>query len=209
MNDNNDSDVKNNDINDFKLPNDYFEYEEAPSVKGELLEETISWLKTIAYAIVFALFLGRFIIANAEVPTGSMADTIQPLDRIIALRFSYLINNPERYDIIVFRNPDDESILYVKRVIGLPGEKVEIINGQVFVDDVLQPEAEAYARDSVVGSWGPNIVPEASFFVLGDNRNNSRDSRNWINPYVQRRQLIGRAFFRYMPFSNIGVLQRH
>ena len=197
------------DINDFKLPREPIEEFEKPSLKRELTGEVISWVKTIIYAIVFALFLGRFIIANAEVPTASMADTIQPLDRIIALRFSYLLWAPERYDIIVFRNPDDESILYVKRVIGLPGEKVEIINGQVFINDIIQPDAAAYARDSLLGSWGPGVVPENGFFVLGDNRNNSRDSRSWANPYVQKNQLIGRAFFRYMPFNNMGILTRN
>ena len=203
-----DKDDRDN-INDFKLSNDYFDYEEVPSLKKELLEETISWIKTIAYAVVFALFLGRFIIANAEVPTGSMAETIQPLDRIIALRFSYLLTTPRRFDIVVFRNPDDESVLYVKRVIGLPGETLEIINGRVYINEVPNIEADRYSRDAPVGTHGPFVVPENSFFVLGDNRNNSRDSRHWNQPFVQRRQLIGRAFFRYMPFNNIGVLHRH
>ena len=196
-------------INDFRLSNDYFDYEEVPSLKKELLDETISWLKTIAYAVVFALFLGRFVIANAEVPTGSMADIIQPSDRIIAIRFSYLLTIPRRYDIVVFRNPDEESYMYVKRVIGLPGETIEIRNGQVYINSLLQPEAAMYARDTLAGSWGPRVIPENSFFVLGDNRNNSIDSRNWINPFVERRQLVGRAFLRYMPLDNIAILQRH
>ena len=196
-------------INDFRLPNEYFDHEEVPSLKKELIEETISWLKTIAYAVVFALFLGRFIIANAEVPTGSMADTIQPLDRIIALRFSYLLSVPERFDVVVFRKPDDESILNVKRVIGLPGEMVQIIDGRVYIDYEFLAEADIYSRDPPMGNHGPFIVPENSFFVLGDNRNFSIDSRHWNEPFVQRRHLVGRAFLIYMPFNNFDIIPRH
>lgn len=89
--------------------------------KQEIIKEIISWALYILGAVLVALFLTRFVIVNAYVPTGSMESTIMPKDRLIASRIHYLIGDPKRGDIVVFRFPDDEEVLYVKRVIGLPG----------------------------------------------------------------------------------------
>ena len=99
-------------------------------------KEVISWVKTILLAAVLAGLVNSFLIVNAEVPTGSMENTIMAGDRILALRTSYWFDEPEAGDIVVFRYPDDETgkTLYVKRIIGTPGDTVEMSNGTVYVN---------------------------------------------------------------------------
>ncbi|HOQ36876.1 MAG TPA: signal peptidase I [Acetivibrio sp.] len=163
--------------------------------KQEIVKEIISWALYILGAVLVALFLTRYVIVSAYVPTGSMENTIMPKDRLIASRIHYLIGDPERGDIVVFKFPDDEEVLYVKRVIGLPGETVEIKDGVVYIDgEILE---EPYLKEKPVGDYGPYKVPEGSYFMLGDNRNYSKDSRMWINKYVSKDKILGKALFKY------------
>ena len=164
-----------------------------------MLKEIFSWVKTIALAIALALFINTCIIVNATVPTGSMENTIMPNDRIIALRLTYLFGSPDRGDIAVFKYPDDESLLYVKRVIGLPGETVEIVEGRVYIDGSSEPLDDLYIKETAYGNYGPYIVPEGHYFMMGDNRNESLDSRYWVNTYVDEDKILGKVYLRYWP----------
>ena len=101
--------------------------------KTSIKAEVFSWVKVIVSAIIIALLVDFFIIANAVVPTGSMETTIPAGSRIMGLRLYYDFNEPERGDIVIFKYPDDESKLFIKRVIGLPGEKVQITDGKVYI----------------------------------------------------------------------------
>ena len=175
------------------------------TVKSVIIEEVISWAKLIVITVLLAVFLNQFVIVNASIPTGSMESAIMPNDRIVAFRLSYLINDPERFDIVIFRYPDDESRLYVKRIIGLPGETIIIRDGLVYVDEYNMPLRDDFIREPVLGDYGPFYVPEDSFFMLGDNRGNSEDSRAWDNPFVHRDGILGRAIFKY--FRGIGLLR--
>lgn len=159
--------------------------------------EIISWIKTIAMAIVIAVLINSFVIVNATVPTGSMENTIMPGDRIIALRLTYYVSSPERGDIVVFRYPDDESVLYVKRVIGLPGETVEVKDGEVYINNSDTPLDDSFVKEQPVGDFGPYEVPEGCYFMMGDNRNNSQDSRYWVNKYVEEDKILGKVYFKY------------
>lgn len=174
------------------------------SIKSVVIEEILSWAKMIVVVVLTALFLNQFVIVNAAIPTGSMETVIMPNDRIVAFRLAYLFNDPQRFDIVIFRFPDDESRLYVKRIIGMPGETVTIRDGLVFIDDSDTPLRDDFIGSSAGGNYGPFYVPEDSFFVLGDNRGNSEDSRRWANPFVHQDGILGRAVFRY--WRGIGLL---
>lgn len=171
--------------------------------KKSFFREVLEFVIPIILAVAIALFLKNCVIANAKVPTGSMLNTIQEGDRIIASRLAYLNDDSERYDIIIFKFPDDESQYFVKRVIGLPGETVNIVNGIVYVtktDGTTIQLDDSFVTNCVpVGNFGPYVVPEDSYFMLGDNRNNSEDSRYWENKYVKKDKIIGKVLFRYYP----------
>lgn len=171
--------------------------------------EIIEFLIPIIIAIIIAIILKLFIFANIIVPTGSMLNTIQEKDRIIASRIEYSFNEPERYDIVVFRFPDDETQCFIKRLIGLPGETVQIVNGVVYVTktdgETIQLDDSFVTNCVPVGDFGPYVVPEDCYFMMGDNRNQSWDSRYWDNKFVRRDQIIGKAKFRYFP--SIGKVE--
>lgn len=165
------------------------------SVKRELLE----WVVVIAVAVVLALFIDLVLIVNAVVPTASMETTIMTGDRVIGNRLAYINDDPQRGDIVIFKYPDHEKELFIKRIIGLPGETVLVIDGKVYIDDSTTPLDEPYVTDIPLGNFGPYQVPEGAYFMMGDNRNNSRDSRFWNQPYVFRDKILGKAFVRYFP----------
>lgn len=178
--------------------------------KGSVLREVISWILTFSMAILLALVLKNYVIINATVPTGSMEHTIEPGDDLFGLRLSYRFSEPKRGDIIIFKFPDDESQKYVKRVIGLPGEKVTITEGKVYINDSEEPLTEDYLKEEWVQATGPFEfeVPEDGYLVMGDNRNDSYDARYWENTYVTRDEIIGKAYFIYYPFSRFGSLYK-
>lgn len=167
------------------------------------LKEAISFMTPIVIALIVAILLKTFIFANAVVPTGSMINTIQEGDRIIASRLAYINEDPKRYDIIIFHYPDDESQLFVKRIIGMPGETINIKNGIVYITDASGNTTEArsdFVTNCVpTGDFGPYTVPLGSYFVMGDNRNDSWDARYWKKKNVEKKKIIGKVKFRYFP----------
>jgi signal peptidase I len=106
---------------------------------------------------------------------------------------------PKRGDVIIFKFPDDETQVFIKRIIGLPGEQVDIIGGKVYIDHSAAPLDEPYLNDIPTGDAGPFIVPEDAYFVMGDNRNVSFDSRYWENHYVKRNRILAKAIAGYYP----------
>lgn len=179
---------------------DFSEPKKNPETKAQKVKrEIIDIIKTVVIAIFVAFIITHFIIVNAVVPTGSMKNTIMPNDRIVAFRLSYLFSEPQRGDIIVFRAPDNEEVLYVKRIIGLPGETINIVDGKVYVNDSTEPLEDSYILEKMEGSFGPYTVPEDSYFMLGDNRNDSQDSRYWQNTFVKKDKILGKAIFKYYP----------
>lgn len=181
--------------------------EEKPK-KHPILHEVLSWCIPFVVAIALAAFLKNFVIINATVPTGSMEHTIEPGDDLFGFRIAYNFTEPKRGDIIIFNFPDDESEKYVKRIIGLPGEKVTIKDAKVYINDSEVPLEEDYLKEDWVIATGPfeYDVPEDCYFVMGDNRNDSYDARYWNNTYVTKEEIIGKAYMIYYPFSRFGSL---
>ncbi len=208
---------------------------------NSIQREIISWVKTIVMALILAYLITHFIIVNAVVPSGSMETTVMTGDRLVANRLSYAFGDPERYDIIVFKYPDDESTLFIKRIIGMPGETITIKDGNVYVEGEDAPldssfvngfmdtttinTSIAYPMTLKIPQEGDNIadytgIADSSIYdadgdgkfdadcyiVLGDNRNNSADSRFWSNKFVSADKIAGKAVFRYFPIGSIGMI---
>ena len=183
----------------------------------DMRKEVISWLLSLAFVIVAVLIINNFIIVNAQVPSSSMENTIMPGNRLIGTRFSYWFSEPERGDIVIFHYPLDEKIIYIKRVIGLPGETVRIEDGKIYINDSETPLDEPYLKEEwlVENTGFSYTIPEDCWLMLGDNRNNSADSRYWPQKaleeglvssieegrekysFVHSDQIMARAVFRY------------
>lgn len=163
------------------------------------LRNFLEWLAALAVALLAALFITQVLLVNARVPSESMENTIMTGDRIIGNRLAYMSSKPKRGDIVIFHYPDDESQLYIKRVIGMPGDVVDIREGKVYINESETPLEEPYLKETPVGDYGPYEVPEGSYFVMGDNRNRSSDSRFWDNKFVAEDKIIGSAAFRLYP----------
>ena len=162
-------------------------------------------LETVVYALILAILLRTFIIQAFWIPSGSMIPTLEPGDRVLVLKFWYALPKvePKRGQIIVFKYPVDPKRDFVKRLIGLPGDTVEIKEGRVFVNNREIAEPYVYNRDN--DTRPPVTVPSRHYYFLGDNRPNSQDSRYW--EFVPEGFIRGPAVFRYWPLSRIGLLE--
>lgn len=173
------------------------------SLGRELMEDVIM----VLVVLVVVFLIKNFVLINAVIPSGSMENTIMTGDRVFGNRLAYRFGDPERGDIAIFRYPDDESELYIKRVMGLPGDTIEIKDGLLYLNNSEEPLAEPYLKEIPAGDFGPYQVPEGCYFMLGDNRNKSNDSRMWENTYVTRENVLAKAVFRYYPFDKIGRIE--
>ena len=191
--------------------------------KGDMRKEVVSWIRMFVIVIAVVFVLTQFVIINVRVPSGSMENTIKTKDSLIGFRFSYWFDEPQRGDIILFSYPVDEKQTYIKRVIGLPGETVEIRDGKIYIDGSSEPLEEDYLKET--WTWENDgytfNVPEGCYFVLGDNRNDSEDGRFWAQialnegkastaeeaeqySYVKKDEIKGKAIFKY--YSKFAIL---
>ncbi|PAV28786.1 signal peptidase I [Virgibacillus profundi] len=163
--------------------------------------EWLEWAKAIIIAVLIALFLRSFIFATSIVEGESMDPTLEDGERVIFNKIVYLVDEPERGDIVIIKRPFKN---YVKRVIALPGETIEINGSELYIDgekykqNFLNEEAEQRT-----GNFGPIQVPEDSYFVMGDNRAISKDSRNGLG-FILEDEIIGRSEFVIFPFDELS-----
>lgn len=222
-----DKDIKMIDFNENAEPHTFAKAQEAeagltkkrekkrkPDDEDEIdwKQELKSWIFTLGITLVLIFLLKTYVIVNATVPTGSMENTIMPGDNLFGYRLAYINEEPRRGDVIFFYFPDDETQQFVKRIIGLPGETVRITEGKVYItgtDGVEVELEEPYLKEEWTRGTGPFEfhVPEDCYFTMGDNRNNSQDSRFWSNPYVAKDKIIGKAIWTYYPFDRFGKLE--
>lgn len=169
----------------------------------------IEGIKTIGLSAILAFGIRSFVAEARYIPSGSMLPTLQINDRLIIDKVSYKFTSPERGDIVVF-NPTEAlekqnfHDAFIKRVIGIPGDKVEVKGGRVYVND--QALREKYIDEQPNYRYGPVTVPPNSYLVLGDNRNNSYDSHYW--GFVPRDKIIGRAIVRFWPLNRAGEVDQ-
>ncbi|MDD4568868.1 MAG: signal peptidase I [Tepidanaerobacteraceae bacterium] len=171
----------------------------------DIKTEIIEWVKAIVFALILALIIRGFIFEPMIVPTGSMIHTIEIDDRILVNKFVYRFQAPDYNDIVVFKFPDDLRQTFVKRLIGKGGDVIEIKENVLYRNN--EPIKEPYLKETMYSDFGPYKVPEGHYFMMGDNRNNSKDSRFWENKYVSQKQVVGKATYRIWPINRIGQLK--
>lgn len=167
-------------------------------------EEIKDWVISIIIAIVLAFFIRHYIVELYMVEGPSMRPTLQNGERLVVNKFIYRFNKPEKGEVIVFRYPRDPSRDFIKRVIAIPGDTIEIKDGRVFVNGQLQNEP--YILDKTRGSYPLSKVPEGHVFVMGDNRNNSEDSRFKDVGFVSYELIKGKAIMIFWPLDHIKSL---
>ncbi|NJK37348.1 MAG: signal peptidase I [Oscillatoriales cyanobacterium RM2_1_1] len=179
------------------------------SIKPTPVREENPWIegvKTVGLSIILALGIRTFVAEARYIPSGSMEPTLEINDRLIIDKLGYRFHQPHRGDVVVFSPPDQLKAQYkdafIKRIIGLPGDMVEVKDGRVYVNGEVLPED--YIAEVPNEDWGPEVVPADSYVVMGDNRNNSYDSRKW--GYVPRENIIGRAVLRFWPIDRVQGL---
>jgi signal peptidase I len=201
----------------------------APAPAGEFRKSVFrEYLESIVVAVVLALFIRTFAVQAFKIPTGSMEPNLLIGDHLLVNKLVYSPSlgrfedvlfgkRPiRRGHVVVFKYPEEPTRDFIKRVIGLPGETVEIRNKQVFIDGTALDEPYAHfieaplrpddpewipRGDSGRDNWGPHVVPSGRVLVLGDNRDNSRDGRYWADPFLAMDQVKGRALLVYWSYE--------
>lgn len=178
--------------------------EEAPRTAFST-RELRSWLRDIFFAALTAILIVIFVIQPVKVEGTSMEPRLSDQERIFVNKFVYHFSEVGRGDIVVFWYPRDPSKSFIKRVVGLPGEEIEIRSGVVYVNGKTLQESYVPPSYFDYASYPAQVVPEDQYFVLGDHRNSSNDSRNW--GFVPSANVFGKAIFRYWPISKLGVIE--
>jgi len=162
-------------------------------------------VETLVGAAILALFIMTFVARAFTVDGPSMLPTLEDGQRLLVDRLTYRFQDPQRGDVVVFRYPANPRQHFIKRIIAIPGDEVLISRGTVYVNGVALEEP--YIAGPMFGSFGPVVVPPDSYFVLGDNRNNSEDSRDRRVGFVPRDHIIGRAIWRYWPLQDMSIIR--
>ena len=180
------------------------EEQKETTLMKEIISTVVYLLVVVALTFLFVEFVGQRTHVNGD----SMNATLENGDNLIVDKISYRFKNPERYDIIVFPYKYQEKTYYIKRIIGLPGETVEIEDGVIYINgEVLEENyGKEVMRSSGIASE-PIELGEDEYFVLGDNRNNSSDSRDPSVGNIKKDDIVGRAFIRIWPFDKFGILK--
>lgn len=178
-------------------------------MKSSVVKEFFHILFYVVLVLFTAYLINHFIIQRTEVIGVSMEETLYEEDNLLVDRLSYRFTKPKRFDIIVFPM-DDYNVNYIKRIIGMPGETVQIKDGNIYINGELLDES--YGKESIdSGNEGiatePIVVGEDEYFVLGDNRNHSTDSRDETVGNIPRNIIIGKAWLRLWPTSEFGILK--
>lgn len=171
----------------------------------ELLDTSIYLLVVLVLTYLVITFVGQ----RTEVSGSSMETTLSDRDNLIVDKITYRFSDPKRFDIIVFPYQYEEDTYYIKRIIGMPGETVQIDgDGNIYINDELLEES--YGMETIESpgrAYEPITLEEDEYFVMGDNRNNSSDSREPSVGNIRRGNIIGRAWIRIWPFSKFGILK--
>lgn len=165
-----------------------------------VVEEIIAWLKTLASAAVYATLIVTFAFQVARVEGHSMAPTLADQDRLIVNKLAYRLGEPQVGDVVMLYYPLIPEKSFVKRVIAAENDQVRIVDGKVYRNDVLMDDSFVPQDFRSHDDWGPQVIPEGYYFVMGDHRNNSSDSRHW--GFVPKKYIIGKVQLRWWPLPH-------
>ena len=182
--------------------------EKGAGQKVDMKKEILSWVFYIAFVLVLTWVIITFVGQRTRVDGRSMMNTLHDGDNLIVEKLSYRFSDPNRFDIIVFP-PTGKKEYYIKRIIGLPGETVQIDeNGNIYINgELLEENYGAETIQNPGRAANPITLGDDEYFVMGDNRNNSKDSRSEEVGNVKRSQIIGRAWLRIWPLNKFGLLK--
>jgi signal peptidase I len=170
---------------------------------SRVVEEVVAWLKTLASAAVYATLIVTFGFQVARVEGQSMAPTLADQDRLIVNKLAYRLGEPQVGDIVMLYYPLNPDKSFVKRVIAEQGDQVRIVDGRVYRNEVPINDEYVPVEYRSHDDWGPEVVPEGYYFVMGDHRNNSSDSRHW--KYVPKKYIIGKVQLRWWPLPEARI----
>jgi len=173
----------------------------------------LDFVETIVIALAIFVVVYQFLFQPHQVKGSSMDDNFHDGEYLLTDKVSYRFGSPQRDDVIVFKAPQNEDFDYIKRIIGMPGDQVMVDNNRVFVNGVILDES-GYLASTVVTRPGlflkedlPVTVPPTAYFVMGDNRSNSSDSRDW--GFVPATNIVGKAWVKYWPINQFGVIKKY
>ena len=178
---------------------------------NKVMKEMISTLLYLLAVLCLTYIVITFVGQRTEVEGSSMEETLYNGDNLIVDKITYRFKDPQRFDIIVFPFKYKENTFYIKRIIGLPGETVQIDEkGNIYIDGEILPDSygrEVIRPENIGIAADPIQLGDDEYFVMGDNRNNSTDSRTEIVGNIHREDIVGRAWLRIWPFSRFGILK--
>jgi signal peptidase I len=170
---------------------------------GRIADEFVAWLKTLASAAVYATLIVTFGFQVARVEGQSMAPTLADQDRLIVNKAAYKLGDPQVGDIVMLYYPNKPEKSFVKRVIAAENDQVRIVAGKVYRNEVLMDDSFIKPEYRSHDDWGPEVIPEGYYFVMGDHRNNSSDSRHW--GFVPKKYIIGKVQLRWWPVPEAKI----
>lgn len=176
-----------------------------------IIQEAKEWASSILVAVILTLIIRTYIFQAFKIPSGSMRPTLMEGDKLFVNKYIYRFQKPERGEIIVFKYPEDPKKDFIKRLVAIEGETVEIRDGKIYVNDRILDDSGTFGKfyyynhDPYGGPDEKVKVPKDCYYVLGDNSGNSTDSRFW--GFVPKKNLVGKAVFRWWPLNKIGPLK--
>ena len=175
--------------------------------QNNIWKEIVEWIWIFVIVAVVSFFIVTFVGIRTRVDGKSMMPTLHNGDNLLVDKLTYRFRDPERYEIVVFPYKHEENVYYIKRIIGLPGETVQVLDGSVYIDgEKLEKDYGAELMEDPGIAAEPIELGEGEYFVLGDNRNHSSDSRMASVGVLKREDLVGRAWVRIWPLDQIGVV---
>jgi signal peptidase I len=191
------------------MEEDYLNQSAPAQPKPGLTSHIVEFIQTLVIFAAIASAIYLFIAQPHKVSGSSMYPNFKDGDYIITDKVTYRVSHPKRGDVVVFKNPKDESQDFIKRIMGVPGDTVSVKNGHVYLNGTLL--SEPFLKPEVITNPGFFLqegesvtVPEGRLLVMGDNRSNSSDSREW--GYITKQEIIGRVIVRYWPADTVGFL---